>query len=62
MPGLDGIELTSGTKVLLLWAGSQMSDNMQSVASSISDAVKAKGDGRIQLEHIDRLFMCKSVI
>ncbi|KAK3742006.1 hypothetical protein RRG08_024752 [Elysia crispata] len=57
MTGLDGIELSSGTKVLLLWAGSQMSANMQNVASTISDKVKGGDDGRIQLEHIDRLLL-----
>ena len=61
MTGLDGIELSSGTKVLLLWAGSQMSANMQNVASTISDKVKGGDDGRIQLEHIDRLLLCKSI-
>ncbi|GFS10857.1 anamorsin homolog [Elysia marginata] len=56
MPGLNGIDLASGTKVLLLWAGSQMSANMQNVASTILEKVKG-GEGRIQLEHIDRLLL-----
>ncbi|GFO30446.1 Anamorsin homolog [Plakobranchus ocellatus] len=57
MPSLEGIQLSSGTKVLLLWAGTQMSADMQNVASTISDTVKGGADGRIQLEHIDRLLL-----
>lgn len=57
MSGLDGIDLSPGTKVLLLWAGTQMSANMQNIASTISEKVKGGVDGRIQLEHIDRLLL-----
>lgn len=57
MSSLDGLTLTPGSTVLLLWSGSQMSANMQEVATSISDKVRAGAGGRIQLEHMDRLFM-----
>ncbi|XP_005090515.1 anamorsin homolog [Aplysia californica] len=57
MSSLDGITLTPGSTVLLLWAGDQMSANMQDVATSISEQVRSGSGGRIQLEHIDRLVM-----
>lgn len=57
MPSLDGIDLISGTKVLLLWAGDQMSPQMQELASTISAQIHNGDDGKIQLEHIDRLLL-----
>ncbi|KAH9515694.1 hypothetical protein Btru_011756 [Bulinus truncatus] len=55
MPNLDGITLTCGSKVLLLWAGQQMTAQMQEFASSISDQIKPGEGGKVQLEHIERL-------
>ncbi|XP_055890486.1 anamorsin homolog isoform X2 [Biomphalaria glabrata] len=55
MSNLDGINLFSGAKVLLLWAGEQMSIQMQEFASSISNQIRSGEEGKIQLEHIERL-------
>ncbi|XP_059173640.1 anamorsin homolog [Physella acuta] len=57
MPSLDGIDLASGTQVLLLWAGSEMSPLMQELVTTISDKVKSGDTGRVQLEHSERLLL-----
>jgi len=57
MSNLDGLALTPGSTVLLLWSGSQMSGNMQDLATSLADRVRGKEGGRVQLEHIDRLIL-----
>ncbi|BFZ19891.1 hypothetical protein BsWGS_22930 [Bradybaena similaris] len=57
MSSLDDIELPSGSKVLLLWAGEQMTAHMQELATAVSEKVKSGSGGRLQLEHIDRLVM-----
>ena len=59
MSSLDWINLLPGSTVLLLWSGNQMSSDMQEIATSVSDKVRNGSEGRIQLEHIDRLLMCK---
>lgn len=61
MSSLDDIELPSGSKVLLLWAGEQMTTHMQEMASVVSEKVRSGSGGRLQLEHIDRLIMCECV-
>lgn len=57
MSSLDWINLLPGSTVLLLWSGNQMSSDMQDIATSVSDKVRNGSEGRIQLEHIDRLLM-----
>jgi len=57
MSGLDSINLRPGITVLLLWSGDKLSENMQHVCNEISNKVRSGEGGRIQLEHIDRIFM-----
>ncbi|CAG5134712.1 unnamed protein product [Candidula unifasciata] len=57
MSSLDGIEFPDGSRVLLLWAGDQMTSHMQELVSAVSEKVRAGAGGRLQLEHIDRLVM-----
>uniref|UniRef100_A0A0B6Z6Y9 Anamorsin homolog n=1 Tax=Arion vulgaris TaxID=1028688 RepID=A0A0B6Z6Y9_9EUPU len=57
MSSLDGLDLASGLKVLLLWSGDQMTSDMQDLATTISDTVRSGPNGKLQLEHIDRLVM-----
>jgi len=57
MAAMDWVDLKAGSTVLLLWAGNQMSEEMQHDATVVSDKVRSAPGGKIQLEHVDRLVM-----
>ena len=47
----------SGHAVLLMWSGISPPDDIQEVVDQLKERVG--GDGKVNLEHVDRLKLCK---
>ena len=60
---MGDIDVKAGEMVLWLWAGQSPSDDLQSV---VKDLQQRLGNGKIQMEHVDRLtlgmFICFGLI
>ena len=50
---MEGIEVSAGQTVLILWSGQSPSEDLQDTVSDLQKRVQ--DNGRIQVEHIDRL-------
>lgn len=53
---MEDIEVKPGEMVLWLWAGQSPSDDLQSV---VKDLQQRLGNGKVQMEHVDRLTLAK---
>lgn len=50
----------SGQKVLLIWSGVSPPRDIQEIVDKLKERVNS--DGKVSLEHVDRLKMCKSMV
>ena len=50
---MEGIEVSAGQTVLILWSGQSPSEDLQDTVTDLQKRVQ--DSGRIQVEHIDRL-------
>lgn len=55
---MEGIDVSVGQKVLLLWSGSSPTQDLEETVSDLKDRVK--DTGKVQVEHVDRLSLGKT--
>ena len=54
---MDQLDLNKGWKVLLLWGASNASESVKDAVNVLMQKVGA--DGKVQVEHVERLQLCK---
>ena len=54
---MDQLDLIKGCKVLLLWGASNASESVKDAVNVLMQKVGA--DGKVQVEHVERLQLCK---
>ena len=54
---MDQLDLSVGSKVLLLWGPNNASESVKDAVNVLMQKVGA--DGKVQVEHVERLQLCK---
>lgn len=53
----ENLDISAGQKILLLWSGNQAVEKLQQVVEELK--AKAGETGKVQVENIERLALCK---